>query len=50
MVEIKSIDESYASVKWHKDPRKKQTTGLWPVAFSCGPQRILMRDDIFIVA
>ena len=28
---------------------EKQTTGLWPVAFSCGPQWMLMRDDVLIV-
>lgn len=33
----------------HEGSLKKQTTGLWPVAFSCGPQGMLMRDDALIV-
>ncbi len=36
-------------MKGQEDLSKKQTTGLWPVAFSCGPQGMFMRDDDSIV-
>ena len=49
MIKVKPIDKSDRSKKRQEDLRKKQTTGLWPVAFSCGPTRMLMRDDSSIV-